>query len=100
MQDATSKECGLHSGNIVTSAAEQGGEEAQKDLWPSGPVQALNHQQLERLADGHRDQDTLVVLYAPWCQFTQVRASWGHCPRGWNFYMERFYGSGRSLGST
>ena len=75
LQDATSKECGLHSGNIVTSAAEQGAEEAQKDLWPSGPVQALDHAQLEKLADGQREQDTLVVLYAPWCQFSQVRPS-------------------------
>ena len=72
VQDATSKECGLHSGNIVTSAAEQGAEDAQKDLWPSGPVQALDHNQLEQLANGDRKNDTLVVLYAPWCQYSQV----------------------------
>lgn len=72
MQDATSKECGLHSGNVVTSAAMQGAEELQKDLWPSGPVQALDHSQLEKLANGERDKDTLVVLYAPWCQYSQV----------------------------
>lgn len=74
-QDATSKECGLHSGNIVTSAAQQGAEEAHKDLWETGPVQRLDHSQLERLADGERDTDTLVVLYAPWCQYSQVRAA-------------------------
>lgn len=73
MQDATSKECGLHSGNVVTSAADQAEQEGQRDLWPSGPVEALNHEQLEKLADGQRDKDTLLVLYAPWCQFSQAR---------------------------
>ena len=52
----------------------QGAEELQKDLWPTGPVEALDHSQLEKLADGDRDTDTLVVLYAPWCQYSQVRS--------------------------
>ena len=71
LQDATGKECGLHSGNVVASAAQQAKEEA-VDLWPTGPVEALSREQLERLVDGHRDKDTLVVLYAPWCQYSQV----------------------------
>lgn len=72
MQDSKAKECGLHSGNIITSATEQGAEEEQQDLWKSGPVQTLNHDQMQALADGQRDKDTLVVLYAPWCQYSQV----------------------------
>ena len=70
-QDATAKECGLHSGNVVQSAADQARDEL-PDLWPSGPVEALSRQQLAALKDGPRDKDTLVVLYAPWCQFSQV----------------------------
>lgn len=61
----------MHSGNVVASAAQQAKEEA-TDLWPTGPVEALSKDQLERLVDGQRDKDTLVVLYAPWCQYSQV----------------------------
>ena len=71
LQDATGKECGLHSGNVVASAAQQAKEEA-ADLWPTGPVEALSMDQLELLVDGQRDKDTVVVLYAPWCQYSQV----------------------------
>ena len=72
LQDATAKECGLHSGNIVQSAAEQAEGEL-RDLWPSpSPVEALDHDQLDRLVSGARDKDTLVVLYAPWCPYSQV----------------------------
>ena len=56
---------------MVASAAEQAKEEA-TDLWPTGPVEALSKGQLEQLVDGQRDKDTLVVLYAPWCQYSQV----------------------------
>ncbi len=71
VQDATAKECGLHSGNVVRSASEQARDEL-PDLWPSGPVEALSRDQLAALKAGPRDKDTLVVLYAPWCQFSQV----------------------------
>lgn len=71
LQDQTAKECGLHSGNIVSSAESQAAGEA-ADLWASGPVEALDHDALAKLADGSRNKDTLVVLYAPWCQFSQV----------------------------
>ena len=78
-QDQTAKECGLHSGNIVQSAeAQAAGEQA--DLWASGPVEALDHAALEKLADGQRDKDTLVVLYAPWCQYSQVNTASAHLP--------------------
>ncbi|KAL4853877.1 5'-adenylylsulfate reductase 3 [Chlorella vulgaris] len=70
-EDAAAKECGLHSGNI---SAASGGEEAQEsaDLWPSGAVAALDKQQLSSLLDGPREKDTLVALYAPWCQFCKA----------------------------
>lgn len=64
------KECGLHSGNIVESASEQAAEE-QRDLWPEG-VEPLSKESITSLADGPRDKDSIVVLYAPWCQFSQV----------------------------
>lgn len=70
-QDATGKECGLHSGNVVQSASDQAKEEAQ-DLYQNGPVEAVSKDQLQSLLDGKRDKDTFVVLYAPWCQYSQV----------------------------
>jgi adenylyl-sulfate reductase (glutathione) len=70
-EDATGKECGLHSGNVVQSATEQAKAEA-ADLWQSGSVEALSKQQLEGLLNGQRDKDTMVVLYAPWCQYSQA----------------------------
>ena len=49
-QDATGKECGLHSGNVVASAAEQAQQEAVRDLWDSDSnVQQLSHDQLASL---------------------------------------------------
>ena len=71
VQDATGKECGLHSGNVVQSAAEQAKAEVQ-DLFQDSSVEALSKQQLQGMMDGQRDKDTLVVLYAPWCQYSQV----------------------------
>lgn len=74
VQDATKKECGLHSGNVA-GAGSNGAEArtAERDLWHDAIVEPLSRQQLESLADGPRDKNTLVVLYAPWCPFSQVR---------------------------
>ncbi len=70
-QDATGKECGLHSGNVSsTSSDAEAGETT--DMWTGGAVAALSKDQLAALKAGPRDQDTLVVLYAPWCQYSQV----------------------------
>ena len=69
-QEGTKKECGLHSGNIADVS--NGAEDAERDLWPKGPVEALSKDQLQQLADGPRDKATIVVLYAPWCQFSKV----------------------------
>lgn len=39
VQDATAKECGLHSGNVVDTAADQAADE-QRDLFTSGHLSA------------------------------------------------------------
>jgi adenylyl-sulfate reductase (glutathione) len=88
-EDATAKECGLHSGNIMNSAAEQAAQE-QPDLFTgSGNVETLTKEELTALLEGSndssnsgngnstnggmtRDRDTLVVLYAPWCRFCKA----------------------------
>lgn len=71
VQDATGKECGLHSGNVVQSAAEQAKDD-QRDLWQEGAVEALTKEQLQGMMDGNRDKNTMLVMYAPWCQYSQV----------------------------
>jgi hypothetical protein len=63
---------------VQSAEAQAAGEQA--DLWASGPVEALDHAALEKLADGQRDKDTLVVLYAPWCQYSQVSLAWVPLP--------------------
>ncbi|KAL3157036.1 hypothetical protein ABBQ38_001284 [Trebouxia sp. C0009 RCD-2024] len=70
-EDATGKECGLHSGNVVESAAEQAKED-QRDLWQEGAVEALSKEQLQDMVDGKRDKNTMLVMYAPWCQYSQA----------------------------
>lgn len=73
-EDATAKECGLHSGNYSRDGANGNGDEgaAVRDLWEGGAVAALSKEQIRALAAGPREQDTLVVLYAPWCPFCQA----------------------------
>ena len=34
-------------------------------------MEPLAKSKIEELASGTRDKDTMVVLYAPWCQFSQ-----------------------------
>ncbi|KAL4527232.1 hypothetical protein Ndes2526B_g09062 [Nannochloris sp. 'desiccata'] len=71
-EDAAAKECGLHSGNIVQSAEGQAAAEAAApDLFTSTAVETLSKADLQKLLDGPRDKNTMVVLYAPWCQFCQ-----------------------------
>ena len=44
-----------------------------RDLWDSDSnVQQLSHDQLASLLDGRRDKSTVLVMYAPWCQYSQV----------------------------
>ena len=76
-EDAKAKECGLHSGNVVQSAAEQAEKETARDLWAdaSSAVERLTRAQLEKASGsskGDDDKATLVALYAPWCQYSQA----------------------------
>lgn len=72
-EDATAKECGLHSGNVKKEDGTTEERKAERDLWADGSVvEALSKAQAEAMAAGTRDQDTLLVLYAPWCPFCQV----------------------------
>lgn len=62
----------------MDSAGEQAQREAERDLWDADTgVEALSRDQLAALADGPRDKAILVVLYAPWCPYSQVLASSG-----------------------
>eukprot|EP01025_Chloroclados_australasicus_P051627 TRINITY_DN6021_c0_g1_i1.p1 TRINITY_DN6021_c0_g1~~TRINITY_DN6021_c0_g1_i1.p1 ORF type:complete len:454 (-),score=36.01 TRINITY_DN6021_c0_g1_i1:286-1533(-) len=72
-EEATQKECGLHSGNISSSGAEGQAGEIQ-DLWVGTSVEPVSKDDLSVLAqaEGGRDQNTLVALYAPWCQYSQA----------------------------
>lgn len=70
------KECGLHSGNVKKADGTTEERKAERDLWQAGAsaVEALSKEQAEALASSSsRDKDTLLVLYAPWCPFCQVR---------------------------
>lgn len=77
-EDAAQKECGLHSGNIVDSAAAQAqAEERAKapDLWNTSngsKVVSLSKDDLASMLDGRREKDVLVVLYAPWCPYCKA----------------------------
>ncbi|KAK9827682.1 hypothetical protein WJX81_008004 [Elliptochloris bilobata] len=71
-EDTGAKECGLHSGNMVASAAAQAAGEQQRDLWVGGAVEALDKPQLQALLAGPRKRHTMVVFYAPWCPFSQA----------------------------
>ena len=66
------KECGLHSGNIKKADGTTEARKADRDLWIEGKVAAVSKPQVEALAAGKRDKDTILVLYAPWCTFCQA----------------------------
>jgi adenylyl-sulfate reductase (glutathione) len=74
-EDAAAKECGLHSGNIKGGENGAGGKkEASRDLWGASEgskVESLTRAQAEALAQS-ADKDTILVAYAPWCQFCQA----------------------------
>mmetsp|Transcript_31383 Transcript_31383/g.80089 ORF Transcript_31383/g.80089 Transcript_31383/m.80089 type:complete len:416 (-) Transcript_31383:289-1536(-) len=71
-EDATAKECGLHSGNIKKGDGSTEAKKADRDLWIDGRVATLSKEQVRDIAAGKRDKDTVAVLYAPWCQFCQA----------------------------
>lgn len=71
-EDSTAKECGLHSGNLIQGSVDVAADENNvPDLYTSSAIKALSKAELGALANGPRDADTLVVMYAPWCQYCQ-----------------------------
>ncbi|KAG1679266.1 hypothetical protein FOA52_009296 [Chlamydomonas sp. UWO 241] len=71
-EDATAKECGLHSGNISKADGTTEQRTADRDLWIDGSVAGMTKEQVHAMVDGNRSEDTLLVLYAPWCPFCQA----------------------------
>jgi len=69
-EDATAKECGLHSGNVMDSAVDGAKEEA-GDLYTSSNVEEVSKDEMEKMATSGADVSTMAVIYAPWCQFCQ-----------------------------
>ncbi|KAG2483292.1 hypothetical protein HYH03_017839 [Edaphochlamys debaryana] len=72
-EDAAAKECGLHSGNVKKADGTTEERKAERDLWIDGSVVTpLSKDQVRSMASGTRTKDTLAVLYAPWCRFSQA----------------------------
>lgn len=75
-EDAKAKECGLHKGNLdgVAESSNSLGEKTEvADLFTSENVVTFGREDMEALAKGeNRDKSSLVVLYAPWCSFSQA----------------------------
>ena len=86
LQEATGKECGLHAGNSAVTG-DNGAtavRTAERDLWEAdSAVEALSRDQLAGLESGGRDKPTLVVLYAPWCPYSQAGPSQASPLSGW-----------------
>ena len=88
-EDSKAKECGLHKGNIKQEAAVEldgngngngvsplnaSATMTTSDLFNSQNVVDLNRRGIENLARFEkRGEPWLVVLYAPWCRFCQVK---------------------------
>lgn len=88
-EDSSSKECGLHSGNISKIEGQTAGDKPEEieDLFKSENVEHLDVSQMQQLLDGPRDKDTIVVLYAPWCKFCKAMEE------GYEVLAERMSGS-------
>jgi adenylyl-sulfate reductase (glutathione) len=77
-EDAKAKECGLHNGNANGAASNAISEQMVEvaDLFMSRSVSNLSRGEMETLVGKNkRSKSSLVVLYAPWCQFSQVSFS-------------------------
>lgn len=83
-EDAKAKECGLHKGNIKEenlngngNGAVNGNEGAtDADIFETENVVSLSRPGIENLLKLEDRRDPwVVVLYAPWCRFCQVKAS-------------------------
>lgn len=78
-EDAKAKECGLHKGNLKQEDETQlnsnaNGASTDADIFESSNLVSLTRAGIENLArlEG-RKEPWIVVLYAPWCRFCQVR---------------------------
>ncbi|KAG0618013.1 hypothetical protein M758_4G032600 [Ceratodon purpureus] len=75
-EDAKAKECGLHKGNIDSLTEPQSalGEKVEAaDLFTGENVKTFARGDMEALAKGeNREKSSIVVLYAPWCSFSQA----------------------------
>eukprot|EP00898_Chlorokybus_atmophyticus_P005108 jgi/Chlat1/5599/Chrsp369S05373 len=78
-EEATQKECGLHKGNIDKpdgASATASAASSEADLWTDGAVKEMSYEDVSQLVNGgDRKENTMVVLYAPWCQFCQAMES-------------------------
>lgn len=84
-EDAKAKECGLHKGNLRqdgdaevngngNGAANANGSATVADIFDTQNVVSLSRTGIENLAKlKNRNEPWLVVLYAPWCRFCQVK---------------------------
>jgi adenylyl-sulfate reductase (glutathione) len=81
-EDAKSKECGLHKGNISQEAQNAGTNgngsvstlNDTADIFDTKNIVNLSRSGIENLLRlEKRAEPWIVVLYAPWCQFCQVR---------------------------
>lgn len=66
----------MHSGNIM-SASEKAAKESNeqlRDLWNDiSEVMPLKQEEMISMRDGKENKkDAIIVLYAPWCPFSQV----------------------------
>eukprot|EP00238_Polyblepharides_amylifera_P001703 CAMPEP_0196573156 /NCGR_PEP_ID=MMETSP1081-20130531/3093_1 /TAXON_ID=36882 /ORGANISM="Pyramimonas amylifera, Strain CCMP720" /LENGTH=429 /DNA_ID=CAMNT_0041890773 /DNA_START=113 /DNA_END=1402 /DNA_ORIENTATION=- len=68
-EEAADKECGLHKGNI--EGKEGGADAGPEEVTDLYTAPAIGKADIEALLTGARAQDTMVVVYAPWCQFCQ-----------------------------
>lgn len=79
-EDAKAKECGLHKGNLKQESSETQNSTATNgevaDIFESQNLVSLSRAGIENLMKLEDRRDPwIVVLYAPWCQFCQVRYS-------------------------
>mmetsp|Transcript_30469 Transcript_30469/g.57419 ORF Transcript_30469/g.57419 Transcript_30469/m.57419 type:complete len:382 (+) Transcript_30469:163-1308(+) len=67
-EDAAAKECGLHKGNIE---GKESAEESKAEVADLYTAPSVSKSDMEALLKGESTEDTMVVVYAPWCQFCQ-----------------------------
>ena len=77
-EDASDKECGLHSGNLTAEekAKQDDREATEEDIFEHDSIRNLSRDDIAALKDEKtHGETTLAVLYAPWCPFCQRMVS-------------------------